>query len=61
MTLPLCDMEGARFHERLSLANHASQLTSIVGLFQNIVSSMITIVGLSIIIIAFHYQHIQTH
>ena len=50
MTLPLCDMEGARFHERLSLANHASQLTSIVSLFQNIVSSMITIVGLSIMI-----------
>lgn len=50
MKLPLCDMEGEKFQERLSLANNASQLTSIAGLFQNIVTSIITIVGLSIII-----------
>lgn len=50
MSLPLCDMEGAKFQEKLSLANNASQLTSIVGLFQNIVADIITIVGLSVII-----------
>lgn len=51
MSLPLYEMEGARFKERLSLANNATELTSIVGSLQKIVTSIITIVGLSVIIV----------
>lgn len=51
MRLELKDIESAGFHDVIGMANNAADLTTTMGSFQNIISNIITIVGLSYIVI----------
>ena len=50
MELPLEDMEGVKYGEKLAIANNVTQITNAVGLLQRIISNLITITGLAFII-----------
>lgn len=50
MSLPLEDMEGTEYKEKLALANGVTQITEAAVLLQKIISNIITIVGLVFII-----------
>ena len=51
MSMRLSDMEGSEFSDKLWMANHAAQITDAVDVLQNIVSDVLTIAGLSAIIL----------
>lgn len=50
MSLPLENMEGADFSDKLAMANNITQVISAVGALQKIIASILTILGLSVII-----------
>ena len=50
MSMPLADMEGANFSDKLAMANNVVQVTNAAGLLQNIIANVITIIGLAVII-----------
>ncbi len=50
MSLPLEMVEGAEYRDRLIMSNNITQITGVMDLLQNIISSIITIIGLSAII-----------
>lgn len=51
MSLPLEDMEGVNYRDKLTLANNITQITDVMGLLQSIIANLITIIGLVAIII----------
>ena len=50
MSLPLENMEGANYRDRLALANNITKITATAGLLQSIIANIITIIGLAVII-----------
>ena len=55
MELELKDIESSNFRDIIQLANNATGLTQTIGLLQNIVSNIITIIGLTYIIVQLDY------
>lgn len=51
MSLPLEMVEGAEYRDKLMMSNNITQITGVIDLLQNIISSIITIIGLSAIIV----------
>ena len=50
MELPLANIEGASFGDKLAMANHITQIMDAFSILQSILISFITIAGLSVII-----------
>lgn len=50
MSLTLEHMEGAGFNDKLAMANNITQIISVADILQNIIASIITILGLAVII-----------